>query len=1007
MHASPWRQARLPRGRILGRFVYHAGILGDAVNEATGRQLNNRTGVYPNRSASLEQGKYMLSQSSLAERKTAGVTVMDVRFEHLRDAFGIGVAQPRVSWIIATSTENWVQSGYEVEAFSPDGQLRGQTGHIESNQSVLVPWPFNPLKSRERLTLRVRVWGADGEASEWSQPASVEAGLFQRDDWKARFVTPDWDEDTSRPQPCPLLRREFNVRPGVKQARLYLTALGVYEAQLNGAIVGDHVLAPGWTSYHHRLRYQTFDVAERLHEGSNAIGVILGDGWYRGRLGFRGGRRNIYGDRLALLVQLEIEYADGTTERIVTDESWRAATGPILASDIYDGEHYDARLERQGWSTPGYDDRNWAGVRLLDWDFSTLVAPSGPPVRRTELVAPAAMATSPSGRLIVDFGQNLVGRLRLTTQGAAGQTITLRHAEVLEDGELCTRPLRLAKATDRYTLRGGGVETWEPRFTFHGFRYAEVEGWPGTLKADDIRAVVCHSDMERSGWFECSDPLLNRLHENVVWSMRGNFLDIPTDCPQRDERLGWTGDLQVFSPTACFLYDAAGFLSSWLADLAAEQAASGGIVPFFVPYVMSTPASPAAAWGDAAVIVPWVVYQRYGDASILAEQYESMRAWVDRITDITGEGRLWDKGIQFGDWLDPSAPPDKPGAARTPPYVVATAYFARSAELLGKAAGALGRAADEARYLALAAEVRDAFAGEYITPTGRVISEAATAYALALQFALLPNTDQRQHAGERLVALVRGNGYHISTGFVGTPLICDALCSVGEHEAAYRLLIQRECPSWLYPVTMGATTIWERWDSLLPDGSVNPGEMTSFNHYSLGAVADWLHRTVGGLAPGAPGYRQLEFQPHPGGGLTYARARHRTPYGMAECSWKVEAGTITVEVDVPPNTTARVTLPSGDIGVVEVGSGRYHWSYPYQEHQVTRPPQSLESTLDDLLDNPEAYALVMKIMTEHNAEFADRMNGQTGLSLRQVAYLNPHAEELCDRIEIALASLRR
>ena len=439
-------------------------------------------------------------------------------------------------------------------------------------------------------------------------------------------MTPDWDEDTSRPQPCPMLRREFDVRPDVARARLYVTALGVYEAQINGAIVGDHVLAPGWTSYHHRLRYQTFDVKELLREGVNAIGAILGDGWYRGRLGFHGGRRNIYGDRLALLVQLEIDYMDGTTERIVTDESWHAAMGPILASDIYDGEIYDARLERQGWSTPGYDDHNWAGVRPLDWDLSTLVAPTGPPVRRTGLVAPVAITTSPSGRTILDFGQNLVGWLRLTTEGAAGQTVTLRHAEVLEDGELCTRPLRFAKATDRYTLRGDGKETWEPRFTFHGFRYAEVDGWPGALQVDDIRAVVCHSDMERTGWFECSDPLVNRLHENVVWSMRGNFLDIPTDCPQRDERLGWTGDIQVFSPTACFLYDTAGFLSSWLADLAAEQVDSGGNVPFIVPNVMSMPPSPAAAWGDAAVIVPWVLYERYGDANILADQYESMCA---------------------------------------------------------------------------------------------------------------------------------------------------------------------------------------------------------------------------------------------------------------------------------------------------------------------------------------------------------------------------------------------
>jgi alpha-L-rhamnosidase len=871
----------------------------------------------------------MIQNGSTPGDKASDVTIVDIRFEHRRDAFGIGEAQPRLSWIIATTTAGWRQASYEIEAHGSDGRLRGRTGRVASDQSVLVSWPFAPLSSRERLTVQMRVWGVDGQPSAWSEPAPVEAGLLQADDWTARFVTPDWEEDTSRPQAGPVLRHEFVVRAGVAKARLYVTALGVYEAQLNGVTVGDHVLDPGWTSYNYRLRYHTFDVTSLLREGGNAIGAMLGDGWYRGRLSFNGGRRNIYGDRLALLAQLEVDYVDGTSARIITDETWRAARGPMLASDIYDGETYDARMERPGWSAPGYDNRDWVSVRRLDRDLTTLVAPLGPPVRRTELVAPIAITTSPSGRTIVDFGQNLVGRLRLTVCGEAGQTVTLRHAEVLENGELCTRPLRTAQATDRYTLRGNGVETWEPRFTFHGFRYAEVTGWPGELRADDLRAVVCHSDMERAGWFECSNPLLNQFHENVVWSMRGNFLSIPTDCPQRDERLGWTGDIQVFAPTACFLYDCAGFLTSWLADLAAEQDAAEGIVPFVVPNVLPMPPVPAAAWGDAAVIVPWVLYQRYGDAGMLAAQFESMRAWVDRVTSLVGEGHLWDTGFQFGDWLDPSAPPDKPGDARTDPHVVATAYFARSADLLGQAAGVLGRTEEEAHYLRLAAQVRDAFNAEYITSAGRVLSDSETAYALALQFGLLKNVEQRRHAGERLVTLVRESGYHISTGFVGTPLICDALCSVGEVDAAFHLLTQRECPSWLYPVTMGATTIWERWDCLLPDGSVNPGEMTSFNHYALGAVADWLHRRVGGLAPAAPGYRQLDVRPRPGGGLTRARAQHITPYGLAECAWNIEGGQIEVVVVVPPNATASITLPGDDAKPIEVGSGTHRWSYPY------------------------------------------------------------------------------
>jgi alpha-L-rhamnosidase len=806
-----------------------------------------------------------------------------------------------------------------------------------------------------------------------------------------------------------LLRREFVIREEMTRARLYVTSHGVNEMQLNGMVVGDHVLAPGWTSYHNRLRYQTFDVTNLLRKGLNAIGTMLGDGWYRGRFGFDGGRRNIYGDRLALLAQLEIDYADGTTGRICTDESWHAARGPILASDLYDGETYDARLERPGWSSPGYDDSNWYGVREVDWDLATLVAPSGPPVRRTELVAPIAITTSPNGHPIVDFGQNLVGRLRLSVRGEAGQTITLRHAEILEHGELCTRPLRTAQATDRYILRGNGVETWEPHFTFHGFRYAQVEGWPGTLRAEDLLAVVCHSDMERTGWFECSDPLINRLHENAVWSMRGNFLDVPTDCPQRDERLGWTGDILAFAPTACFLFDCSGFLTSWLADLAAEQTAEG-VVPFVVPNILPMPPLPAAAWGDAAVIVPWVLYQRYGDTGSLAAQYESMCAWVNLLANLAGEKRLWNKGFQFGDWLDPSAPSDKPGAAQTYPYVVATAYYARSAELLGQIAEVLGHTEDAAHYLRLAAEVRSAFNAEYVTPAGRVLSDSATAYTLALQFGLLRDTTQRQRAGERLAALVRNSGYHISTGFVGTPLICDALYSVGEYDTAFHLLKQQGCPSWLYPVTMGATTIWERWDSLRPDGSVNPNQMTSFNHYALGAVADWLHRTVAGLAPSAPGYSRIDIQPHPGGCLTYAHARHITPYGLAESRWAIEGEQIEIVAVVPPNTTARVIFPGKDDQSIEIGSGTYRWSYPYQLKRFPQP-RSLNNTIGDFIDDPEAWTTVLRTMRQYMPQLSSHldvgsiMQWDDNMTLGETLSTLPNARQLRAALEEALAKL--
>jgi alpha-L-rhamnosidase len=941
-----------------------------------------------------------------AQEKNTHVNRLQI--EHLTHPFGIGVERPRLSWTVETAAQDWRQRAYEIEASAEDQPTR-LSGRVDSSQSVLAPWPFDPLASRQRLDVRVRVWGQDGEMTDWSEPVRIETGLLQVSDWSAAFISPDWEEDAAAPQPAPFLRKEFNVRAGVKSARLYASALGVFELEMNGKVVGDHILDPGWTSYHHRLRYQTFDVSGLLREGRNAIGGMVADGWYRGKIGFGGGQRNIYGSRLALLAQLEIEYADGATERLVTDESWKAAAGPILLSGIYEGETYDARLEMDGWSQAGYADQAWKGVRAVDQDFGVLIAPVGPPVRRMQEIKPLSVFQSPSGKTLVDFGQNLVGRIRLTVEGPAGQTITLRHAEVLEHGELCTRPLRGAEATDRYTLRGGGPETWEARFTFHGFRYAEVDGWPGELRADQLSAVVLHSDMQRTGWFDCSDPLLNRLHENVVWGMRGNFLDLPTDCPQRDERLGWTGDIQVFTPTASFLYDVSGFLQSWLADLAADQKDAGGAVPAVIPNMMGRGfGGGAAAWADAAVVIPWVLYNRFGDREILAAQFESMHTWVDHVEKIAGERRLWDRGFQFGDWLDPTAPPDQPGAARTDKNIVATAYFARSAELVGLAAGILGRKEDEARYTKLAHEVRQAFAHEYVTPAGRLMSDAETAYALAIEFALLPTSEQRQRAGERLAELVIESGFHIRTGFVGTPLMCDALCSTGHYAIAYALLTQTDNPSWLYPVTMGATTIWERWDSLLPDGSVNPGEMTSFNHYALGAVADWMHRTIAGLAPAEPGYQRIDVQPRPGGRLTHATARHLTPYGLAEVAWKIAQDTFALDVVVPPNTRARVTFPGSQTAAVDVGSGTYHWSYAYAKPDA-HPPLTIDNTIGELMQDPESWKAVIgavKRVTQGRGFLLRSLGSNPDLVLRQAFSRGPFAnQEIISAVEQALAEV--
>ena len=857
--------------------------------------------------------------------------------EHHRTALGIGESRPRLSWTLRQAPPGWRQQAYEIEV-GGDG-VRGGSGRVESAESVLVPWPGTPLAAGERRSVRVRVWG-DGQdgPSPWSPPLDLETGPLEAADWWAPMVGPgEGLGDGERPV---LLRGGFDLPAPPRSARLHVTAHGVFEAEINGVPVGDEVLAPGWTTYPARLRYRTHDVTALLRGGANVLGAHLADGWYRGRLGFHGGRRDIYGARTGFLAQLEVECEDGSTLRLGTGTDWRCAPSPTLSTSLYDGERHDARLEHAGWSRPGFDDSGWAPAVPVERDPATLVAAEQPPVRRTADVDPVSVTRTESGALLLDFGQNLVGRLRLRVAGPAGTEVTVRHAEVLEDGELCTRPLRVAAATDTLVLAGTGeLEEWEPRFTYHGFRYAEITGWPGDPESGGgesgdpepgaVVARVLHTDLRPTGEFTCSDPLVERLHENVRWSMRGNFVDVPTDCPQRDERLGWTGDIQVFAPTAAFLYDCAGMLRSWLADLAAEQYPDG-TVPFIVPTVHAptwTPAWPAALWGDAAVLTPWRVYERFGDARVLSDQYASATAWTDLVAGRLEADGTWRRDRQLGDWLDPAAPPEDPFRGRTEPALVATAYAAHTAATMAETALVLGRKDDEERYRRLAEHVRTGFRTAFTDGSGRLTSHTQTAYALALCFGLLPDAAARTTAADHLAALVAEDGYRIATGFAGTPLVCDALSDHGHTATAYRLLLQRESPSWLYPVMMGATTIWERWDSMLPDGSVNPGEMTSFNHYALGAVADWLHRTVAGLAPAAPGYRRIRVAPRPGGGLERAGASHETPYGTASVHWRRDGDRLRVHAVVPAGTTAVVDLPGTE--PFEVGGGAHTLTAPW------------------------------------------------------------------------------
>lgn len=727
---------------------------------------------------------------------------------------------------------------------------------------------------------------------------------------------------------APRLRTEFGLDRGhgeVVEAILLLSALGVVEAWLNGTAVNDDLLAPGWTSYEWRVRYTASDVTGLVSEGANALALQLGDGWYATPLFIPPHAR--YGERPAGFAELHIRFSDGHSQIVATNGDWSAGASPIARSNIYDGQSIDARLSGADWLQPGFAAEGWLSPEVVAFDIRKFDRQFGPSIRRIERLAPARLWTSPAGKLLVDFGQNLVGWLSVKVRGAAGDTLTIRHAEVLENEELGVRPLRSAKATDIHTL-SGEEDLFEPTLVLHGFRYAEIDGWPGGIEAlardGGVDAVVIGSDMKRTGWFRCSNDDLNRLHDNVVWSTRGNFVGVPTDCPQRDERLGWTGDIAVFAPTAAFLFDVGDFLREWLRDVGIEQAHRDGLVPWVVPDILKyfddrplfRMVETTAIWSDAVVWVPRAIWDAYGDKRVLAETFDAQAAHVNRAWSQLSSRGVWEGRFQFGDWLDPEAPPENPLAAKADAGVVATISLYRSLRFVAEAAAILGR--DEAAGLAGKAEVlRRCFYDAYVEG-GRIESDCTTVYAMAIVFGILDAADIPV-AGERLAALSRASGHRISTGFAGTPYICEALTRTGHLDDAYAMLLETECPSWLYPVRMGATTIWERWDSMLADGSINPGQMTSFNHYALGAVADWMHRTIGGIAPLSAVDGRYRVAPQPGGGLTWAETAWATRQGLLRVRWDLGADGLGVELTVPAGASVELALPGRS--VEQLGAG--------------------------------------------------------------------------------------
>jgi alpha-L-rhamnosidase len=852
----------------------------------------------------------------------------NLKCEYLHNPLGIDEIKPRLSWQLSDTRQGAVQTAYQIAAASSPALLSAKpdlwdSGKISTNNCLDIPYSGRKLQSRSRVWWRVRTWGKDKQPSEWSEPASFEIGLLDKSDWRGKWIgrPVDAGEDS---KPCPHLRREFELKGDVKCARIYVTSRGLFELHLNGRKVGNDLFTPGWTDFDKRIQYLVYDVTSRLAAGNNAIGVILADGWYAGYRPYVK-KRFLYGDQLSLLLQVEVEYSDGRVETIATGPDWKTAFGPLLRADNYNGETYDARSEMPGWDNIRFNDSNWQSAAAFGPPVAALVAKRNPPVRIQEELKVISQTEPQFGVHVFDVGQNMVGRVRIKVRAKSGSTITIRHAEVINpDGTLYTANLGAAQATDRYICKGGGEEVYEPRFTFHGFRYVELTGLLEKPKPGDVTGVVLHSNIPTTGSFECSDKLVNQLQHNIIWGQKGNFFEVPTDCPQRDERLGWTADAQIFLPTAAFNRDVSAFFTKWCIDMEDSQRPEGQF-PHVAPDVIRDGAS-CSAWADAGVICPWTIYLLYGDTEILRRQYKSMTRWIEWQRKHS-KGLILDNSC-FGDWLAMDIAENDPGRSATPRDLICTAYFALTTAIVAKTAKILGHAADARKYLKLAQEIRSAFNREFVSDTGRVVGNTQTGTLLALGFGLLPE-EKQAHAFEWLLGDIERRNWHLSTGFVGTPLLAPVLSRFGRTDVAYKLFTQTTYPSWLYTVLNGATTMWERWNSYTKEQGFCPFGMNSFNHYAYGAIGEWMYSTITGIGfdPAEPGYKHIIIRPQPGGGLSWARGELETRYGTVRSAWKIKDGRFKAEILIPPNTCATIILPGGK--PKEVAAGRYEFDVPF------------------------------------------------------------------------------
>lgn len=877
--------------------------------------------------------------------------IKNVTLNYQKELMG-AAAPPQFGWVIESDNRGVIQKAYQLQLSSDNAfnYILYDSGIVESSESAHVLLPDFSMKSAARYYFRVRITATNGESSAYCEPVSFITGLMDNGEWKASFITVETDEDADNSKGT-CLRKEFIVKKGIREALAFTTSLGLYKFYLNGEKVGIDELTPGWTSYHKHLLYQTYDITARLKEGTNAAGAMLGAGWYKGKMGFTG-HRNHYGTKTAFLGQLLLRYEDGTEDIICSDESWTGSDAPVVFSEIYDGEIYDAGLEQKGWNESGFDDSSWRKTHLVEYDKSVLTSQEASRVRIIEELPVKKLFVTPNGETCLDFGQNMTGWISFRAKGKKGDKIELNCFEVLDaDGNAYYDNLRGAKETLIYCFGDEEEIEYHPSFTFQGFQYARIASWPGVPRKEDFVAQVVHSYMEPAGSFECSNPDVNQLHHNVLWGLKGNFVDVPTDCPQRNERLGWTGDAQIFSRTACYLMNTYEFFSKWLVDVAADQTEEGGVahvVPNILneatvkgDWLLSQGVHSAAAWADVAVIMPWSMYMNFGDREIIKKQYPSMKAWIDFMKNHAVDD-IWNYKLQFGDWVALDAEEGSYFGA-TPNDLTCTAYYAYSTGLFVKMAESIGQTEDVKEYSALYQRIVEKFRKTFFLPDGSLTVQTQTAHILALYFHLAPE-DKREIVVNSLLKLLEKENGHLVTGFVGTPYFCHALSRNGHTKEAYELLLKEDFPSWLYQVKMGATTIWEHWDGKKPDGTMWSADMNSFNHYAYGAIAEWLYRVAGGIDTDErkPGFLHSIIYPHISDKLEYAETKYETPYGLIQTRWEIDGNKASLQVVVPHNTTAQIILdgaadithPDGldfvmtdGLYQTEAGSGSYQIEY--------------------------------------------------------------------------------